>query len=218
MVQGGVIEGGGMTDDDKLVSTMYFASDVRSAEMTHAIWRGNVSFEIGGVSYVHGVNMQIADDGMSVAFTGENKPTKRAVVEALGEASDLSMILNANQLDAEPTSKIDSNTWEYAANVPVAPCSVGASFQSVGTKFNKHRYDVDIYTNSVSTGTHLFNYGENPSRGSYEKWVDFANFSAFGSNMIVRWKSLNVYIEVSWIIIRFLAFTYTREFNVTSIE
>lgn len=205
--------------DDKLISTMYFASDVRSAEMTHALWRGNISFEIGGVSYVHGVNMQIADDGMSVAFTGEDKPTRGAVVEALGEASNLSMILNANQLDVGvgPENRIDELTWEYVADVPIAPCSVGASL-----KASRHgkKYYVNIYTNSVSTETHVFNYewAAPSGGGNYEDWANFSAFGPFGSKMIVRWIRTNGISSVYWIVVRFSAFTYTREFNVTSIE
>lgn len=165
--------------------------------MTHAARRGSISFEIGGVTYVHGTNMLIADDGMSVAFTGEDKPTKRAVVEALGETSNLSVVLNANQVDTVPTSQVDSNTWEYAVDLPVAPCSVGATF-NVNSSFNrKYRYYVNIYTNSVSTETHLFNYEESLGEGSYEKWANFGNFSAFGSNMIVRWARESAKIEVS---------------------
>lgn len=203
-------------DDLWQVSVLRFASDVRSVQMTHAMRRGSVSFEIGGVSYVHGVNMQIAADGMSVAFTGEDKPTKRAVVEALGEASNLSMILNANRVVAVPTSQTSSAYFQWTFDLPIAPFY--ARFSYTGLHHTNRRFRCTLYINSTEAQVDYKEQQMPTTSGDMR--ILFDRWSAFDSNMIF---TMQAGVTVSEFKTRqaeviFNEFSYTTQFNVTSIE
>lgn len=212
-------------DDLWHVSVLRFASDVRTAAMTHAIWRGSVSFEIGGVSYVHGRNMQIADDGLSVSFTGEDRPTYREVKAALGDSMVLNATLNAKELSTGDMALVADKTWQWSGNVPVAPCSIGASVNvkySVGSAYKKKHLCFGIYKNEVTSENHLFYYDMVISQTEdYEGWVSSDVWSDNSSKMIMRvWAGTNSsYINgVYWIVLKFKAFSYAKQYSVTSIE
>lgn len=198
-------------DDLWQVSVLRFASDVRTAAMTHAIWRGSVSFDVGGVSYVHGRNMQIADDGMSLAFTGEDRPTYRDVAAALGESMVLNATLQAEQKDCSDVGYQSSTVRDIMISYPVAPCYV-AYYAKGGHTVNRY-VSSGIYKNYWSNDTRL----AAQSHQTYyyaEFWDEYNLWSDFGTTMVAR----VAFHELSWAYVRFKEFSYAKQYNVIGIE
>lgn len=200
-VEGG--SGGGVIEDglNSSVNTIYFASDVRSAQMTHAIWRGNVSFEIGGVSYVHGRNMFIADDGMSVSFTGEDKPTKRAVNEALNQNKSLTLTLVGNQLDITEYTAVEGYDSIRLFSIPYPISPLQAIYRGEGMYSAK----LDIYApisshlyKNGSTDDDQITYKETAANNVYVSVVDdYDLWGEVGSTTYV--KIVCLYIDYGYV-------------------
>jgi hypothetical protein len=205
-------------DDLWKVSVLRFASDVRTAAMTHAIWRGSVSFDIGGVSYVHGRNMQIADDGMSLAFTGDDRPTYRDVAAALGESMVLNATLHAEQKDYLEGHWIEEVSSCYRLRMivpyPLAPCYVAYYARSRNAPNGITYISSTIYKNTFSDDTRIARNKIQVWGNWHEVWDNYDLWTEFNTTLGVS----IVYKELSWAYVRFKEFSYAKQYNVIGID
>lgn len=184
--------------------------------MTHAIWRGSVSFEIGGVSYVHGRNMFIADNGMSVAFTGEDKPTKRAVDEALGGSMVLKATLQGNQQDVGGFYDSGYGIYKKEIAYPIAPCYIVVTGRgTTGMLADKAMLSTVVAKNEDKEENVVFRDGVNLAGGEYrEQWFNCDLWH--DCNLMIT--SAGAIGDIYGVYIRFKAFSYTREYKMIEIE